>query len=126
MVVDAETGGRIDVLPGRTAQALTAWLREHPGIEVVCRDGSGCYGEAIRRALPDAVQVSDRWHLWSNLCDRVLVEVRSHTACWATAVNPSDPVACASRPSESVGSRSTTCSARVSACSNAPAVSTSP
>ena len=28
---------------------------------VVCRDGSASYGEAIRQALPEAVQVSDRW-----------------------------------------------------------------
>ncbi len=91
VLIDAETGERIDVLPGRTAQALAAWLREHPGVEAVCRDGSGCYGEAIRRALPDAVQVSDRWHLWSNLCGRVLAEVRSHAVCWASAVNPARP-----------------------------------
>lgn len=91
VIIDAETGERIDVLPGRTAPALAAWLREHPGVEYVCRDGSGSYGEAIRQALPEAVQVSDRWHLWSNLCDRVLAEVRSHAACWATAVNPARP-----------------------------------
>ncbi|MFB7950156.1 ISL3 family transposase, partial [Kitasatospora phosalacinea] len=72
VIIDAETGERIDVLPGRTAQTLATWLREHPGVEHVCRDGSGSYGEAIRQALPEAVQVSDRWHLWSNLCDRVL------------------------------------------------------
>ncbi|WP_436847936.1 ISL3 family transposase, partial [Streptomyces coeruleorubidus] len=88
VIIDAETGERIDVLPGRTAQTLVAWLPEHPGAEYVCRDGSGSYGEAIRQALPEAVQVSDRWHLWSNLCGKVLAEVRSHAACWATAVNP--------------------------------------
>jgi transposase len=70
VLIDAETGERIDVLPDRTTQTLVAWLREHPGIEYVCRDGSGSYGEAIRQALPDAVQVSDRWHLWSNLPSR--------------------------------------------------------
>ncbi|MFI1524415.1 ISL3 family transposase [Kitasatospora cineracea] len=91
VIIDAETGERIDVLPGRTAQTLATWLREHPGVEYVCRDGSGSYGEAIRQALPEAVQVSDRWHLWSNLCDRVLAEIRSHAACWATAVNPARP-----------------------------------
>ncbi|WP_445529962.1 ISL3 family transposase [Streptomyces cyslabdanicus] len=88
VIIDAETGERIDVLPDRTAQTLVAWLREHPGAEYVCRDGSGSYGEAIRQALPEAVQVSDRWHLWSNLCGKVLAEVRSHATCWATAVNP--------------------------------------
>jgi hypothetical protein len=39
---------------------LTAWSRSHPEVEAVCRDGSATYAEAIRRALPDAVQVSDR------------------------------------------------------------------
>ncbi len=65
VIIDAETGERIDVLPDRTAQTLTTWLREHPGAQYVCRDGSATYAEAIRQALPEAVQVSDRWHLWS-------------------------------------------------------------
>jgi len=91
VIIDAETGERIDVLPDRTTQTLAAWLREHPGAEYVCRDGSGSYGEAVRQALPEAVQVSDRWHLWSNLCGKVLAEVRSHAACWATTVNPARP-----------------------------------
>ena len=67
VLIDAETGRRVDVVPGRTADVAEEWLRDHPGVEVVCRDGSGAYGEAVRRALPDAVQVSDRWHLWHLL-----------------------------------------------------------
>ncbi|MGW7587457.1 ISL3 family transposase [Kitasatospora sp. NPDC054768] len=88
VLIDAETGERIDVLPGRGADALEAWLREHPGVEIVCRDGSGAYGEAVRRALPEAVQVGDRWHIWRNLCEAVLKEVRAHSACWTTANPP--------------------------------------
>jgi transposase len=61
VLIDAETRRRVDVLPERGADALEAWLRTHPGVEIVCRDGSGAYAEAIRRALPDAVQVGDRW-----------------------------------------------------------------
>lgn len=61
VIIDAESHERIDVLPDRTTGALEAWLRGHPGIEVVCRDGSATYAEAIRRALPYAVQVADRW-----------------------------------------------------------------
>ncbi|MGW0793050.1 ISL3 family transposase, partial [Streptomyces sp. NPDC002911] len=91
VIIDAETGERIDVLPDRTAQTLTTWLRQHPGSQYVCRDGSATYAEAIRQALPEAVQVSDRWHLWSNLCGKVLAEVRSHAACWAIVVNPARP-----------------------------------
>ncbi|MDQ1013207.1 transposase [Streptomyces sp. V4I23] len=87
VVIDAETHERIDVLPDRTADTLEAWLRGHPGVEVVCRDGSATYAEAIRRALPDAVQVADRWHLWHNLCEAALSEVKAHSSCWATVLD---------------------------------------
>lgn len=90
IITEAETGRRVAVLPDREAATLESWLREHPSVEVVCRDGSATYAEAVRRALPDAVQVSDRWHLWRNLCDKVQLEVRAHAGCWAT-INPPRP-----------------------------------
>ena len=88
VLIDAETGQRVDVLAGRTAEVLERWLREHPGVEVVCRDGSGAYGEAVRRALPGAVQAGDRWHLWHGLGEAVLKEVAAHSSCWAAAGPP--------------------------------------
>ncbi|GGJ52712.1 hypothetical protein GCM10010121_074450 [Streptomyces brasiliensis] len=115
VIIDAETHERIDVLPDRTADTLEAWLREHPGVEIVCRDGSATYAEAIRRALPDAVQVADRWHMWHNLCEAALSEVKAHSTCWATVLDA--PLA---------GTRSAACSTRASACSNAPAASNWP
>ncbi len=81
--IDAETGRRVDVVPGRTAGVTEKWLLGHPGAEVVCRDGSGAYGEAASRALPCAVQTGDRWHLWHGLGEAVRKEVAAHCACWA-------------------------------------------
>jgi hypothetical protein len=95
VIIDAETHARIDVLPDRTADTPEARLREHPDIEIVCRDGSGTYAEAIRRALPHATQVGDRWHLWHNLCEAAPSEVKAHSTCWATVLNA--PIQCAFR-----------------------------
>jgi transposase len=90
VLIDAETGVRIDVLPGRGAGVVTDWLRSHPGVEVVCRDGSSTYAQAVRDALPNAVQVSDRWHLWHGLAEAALKEVAAHSACWAGATGVQD------------------------------------
>lgn len=90
IITDAETSRRIAVLPDHGRATLEFWVREHPGVEVVCRDCSTTYAEAVRRALPDAVQVSDRRHLWRNLCDKAQLEVRAHAGCWAT-INPTCP-----------------------------------
>ncbi len=35
LIINAETGERVDVLADRTADTLEAWLREHPGVQVV-------------------------------------------------------------------------------------------
>jgi hypothetical protein len=83
ILIDAGTGRRVDVLEGRTADVVKGWLREHPGVEVVTRDGSGAYAEAVRSALPDAVQCGDRWHLWHLLGEAAAKEVAAHSACWA-------------------------------------------
>jgi transposase len=43
-----------------------ARLSEHREIRVVSRDRGGGYGEAAAKAMPDAVQVADHWHLMEN------------------------------------------------------------
>nr|WP_255305793.1 ISL3 family transposase [Streptomyces sp. Wb2n-11] len=82
IIIDADSGRRIDVLPDRKAATVTAWLREHPGICIMCRDGSGGFAQATTDADPEIIQVSDRWHLWHGLVETVRKEVDAHTSCW--------------------------------------------
>ncbi|MDH6711082.1 hypothetical protein P3T27_007834 [Kitasatospora sp. MAA19] len=88
ILTDAATGERIEVLPDRKRETVTAWLKAHPGIEVVCRDGAGGFAQATTDADPRIVQVCDRWHLWHGLAEAVLKEVGAHSACWAKAGPP--------------------------------------
>lgn len=81
IILDVESGERVDVLPDRTSETLTAWLRDHPGAEIVCRDRASAYAEAVRTACPDATQVADRYHLWMNLCEAVEKCVAQHRKC---------------------------------------------
>lgn len=120
IVTDAETGRRLAVLPGREKATPESWLREHPGVKIVCRDGSATYAEAVCRALPDAVQASDRWHLWRSLRDKVRLGARAHADCWA-AINSPRPDGVREQTTATAGTRFTISSARASPCLTAPA-----
>nr|WSW49914.1 transposase [Streptomyces sp. NBC_01001] len=55
ILVDVEAGQVVDVLPDRTSETFAAWLREHPGTEIICRDRASAYTRAIKEAGLQAV-----------------------------------------------------------------------
>jgi transposase len=71
ILVDLERRRTIDLLPDREGSTVENWLKANPGVEIVTRDRSAAYAEGIRKGAPSAVQVSDRWHLLTNLTDAV-------------------------------------------------------
>jgi len=97
ILVDAEAHTIVELLEDPSADALGAWLSNHPSAKVICRDRDGVYASAARRGAPEALQVADRWHLVHNLADalerfavRVLAALRKElTAAEPAYTSPS-------------------------------------
>jgi transposase len=71
MLMDLEQRCVVDLLPVRSAASFADWLRQHPGVEIIARDRCGLYAEGGHEGAPSAVQVTDRYHLMSNLSEAV-------------------------------------------------------
>jgi transposase len=84
IVVDLERNEVIDLLPDRDAETVAAWLKAHPGIELISRDRSSAYAQAATEGASQAEQVADRWHLLKNLREAVERVLERHSA----AINP--------------------------------------
>jgi transposase len=93
IVCDLERRRVVTLLPDREIATVEAWLAHHPQIQIVSRDRGGGYGEATTKALPNAIQVADRWHLMENASNAFLDAIRKSMrsiryAIGATAINP--------------------------------------
>lgn len=80
ILVDLGTHRPVDLLPTRTADALSLWLRSHPGVLVISRDRSTEFARGASDGAPEAVQIADRFHILQNLreaCERALKRIHA-------------------------------------------------
>ena len=93
LICDLERRRTIALLPDREPATAQAWLSGQPQIEIVTRDRGGAYALAAARALPDAVQIADRWHLMEIASQAFLAATRAcmrqvRAALGAATVDP--------------------------------------
>jgi transposase len=67
LLIDLEKHEPVDLLSDRKSATLSAWLRTHPGIEIITRDPSKEYARGVTEVSPDIIQITDRWHLLQNI-----------------------------------------------------------
>jgi transposase len=85
LIVDLETHRVLDLLPDRKAETVAAWLKQHPSVQVVCRDRYAAFADAANQGAPQAQQVADRYHLVQNLGDALLPVLQQHKAALQAA-----------------------------------------
>ena len=78
LICDMETHKIVDVLEGRDHETLEKWLQGHPDIKIVSRDRASSYSSAVRSALPQAVQIADRFHITKNLLEALTDTMKSY------------------------------------------------
>jgi transposase len=69
ILIDLERRRVLDLLPDRTAERFSQWLKTHPEVQIVSRDRGGNYALGARAGAPQATQVADRFHLLKNLTE---------------------------------------------------------
>ena len=93
ILVDHEREQIVDLLPDRTPQSVSAWLRAHPGVEIVTRDRAEAYAQGIAEGAPQALQVADRWHLLKNVTDALTTVLQDHRPAILHQLTPAEPPA---------------------------------
>ena len=71
LFIDLKTNTPMDLLDTRNQNSVTEWLKSHPEIELITRDGSKTYAKAVTEASSIILQVGDRWHILHQLFEAI-------------------------------------------------------
>ncbi|MFF4550772.1 transposase family protein [Streptomyces sp. NPDC001435] len=77
VLIDIEASRVVDVLSDRTAETFTAWLKQHPGAEIVCRDRASAYANRRESHLMRTGRILRRVGLW-GVRKPLISELRVH------------------------------------------------
>lgn len=66
ILVDLETHRLLALLADCEEETVATWFRQHPSVQIVTRDRSPTFADAIRRGAPHALHIADRFHLHMN------------------------------------------------------------
>ena len=78
LICDLNTHQPLAILSCRTSEFVENWIRAHSHIQIISRDGSKTYREAITNANSSISQVSDRWHLIKNAKETLFKWLERH------------------------------------------------
>ena len=97
VMIDFETRKIIDMIPTRDQTQVTEWLKRYPNLKLISRDGSKAFKKAIERAHPNALQVTDRFHLLNTLIERAKQDLTKRLPSiiyesWETLQAPRKPL----------------------------------
>ncbi len=111
IVVNLETHRVLELLPDASRATVTAWLQQHPEIDIISRDRSGSFAAAARDGAPQAQQVADRFHLVQDLSEVLRQVFERHSRLLEPVrqrgegeLGAGDPPALNAAPAEQVGS----------------------
>ena len=88
ILVDLQCQRVIDLFDGRDGVPVTAWLKRHPGVEVITRDRWAAYANACSVGASQALQVADRFHLVGNIRELVKRLFAQHASALDAALGP--------------------------------------
>ena len=66
ILVDLETHRLLGLLADCEVDTVAAWFRQHPSVQIITRDRSQTFADAIRRGVPHALHIADRFYLHMN------------------------------------------------------------